>query len=148
MLVTTRIAAVLFFLNCKKWDYTIEIYRSQANCITANSNCYPLLHYLMGQPSAALKPYRKYNSTNGPICKHTDPHGNRAKSMDAAKVNTECYSEQPHADAGEDHGKAHISCCPHAVGRNKSKCPYNGFYDCDPSYHVKAHLCTLRFHAA
>ena len=31
MLVTTRIAAVLFFLNCKKWDYTIEIYGSQAN---------------------------------------------------------------------------------------------------------------------
>lgn len=30
MLVTTRIVAVLFFLNCKKWDYTIEIYRSQA----------------------------------------------------------------------------------------------------------------------
>ena len=65
-----------------------------------------------------------------------------------AQEDTEAHPAKPHGQAGNDHGKFHITCCPKAIGRNKGCGPDDGFHDRDPGNHMEAEARTLRLHAA
>ena len=102
----------------------------------------------MLQPFSAVESPGENNTSDRPVRKHSDPYSHRAKSHYTDQKYTQAESACPHCTAGCNHGKFCISCCSHAICRDKRHNPYKRFYNRDPHYHMETHLRTLRFHTA
>ena len=85
---------------------------------------------------------RTVQSVNIPI--HT---AHWAEASEADEIYAEAESENPHGDAGGEHGEFYVTGGSEAVGRDEGHYPYDWFDDCDPGYHVEAHLGALGFHS-
>ena len=102
----------------------------------------------MLQPFSAVESPGENNTSDRPVRKHSDPYSHRAKSHYTDQKYTQAESACPHCTAGCNHRKFCISCCSHAICRDKRHNPYKRFYNCDPHYHMETHLCTLFLHTA
>ena len=89
----------------------------------------------------------EYDSADSPVGEHSNPYGHWAEASEADEIYAEAESENPHGDAGGEHGEFYVAGGSEAVGRDEGHYPYDWFDDCDPGYHVEAHLSALGFHS-
>lgn len=102
----------------------------------------------MSKPFSIFKSYCINNSTDRPVCKHSDPHCDRSHMKNSRKYHGKHDSAKPHTQHGGRHCKSNIPCCPESIWWNKCHDPHDWFYDCDTCYHEYTKFCTLWFHAS
>ena len=106
-----------------------------------------LINHMVIKPFSRMETYSEYDCAKSPVAEHTNPYGNWTKSPDTAEINAKAYSTKPHSAAGGYHGEFYISGCTHSISWDKRNNPGNWLNNCDKGNHLKAELCTGRFHS-
>ena len=102
----------------------------------------------MSKPFSIFKSYCINNSTDRPVCKHSDPHCDRSHMKNSRKYHGKHDSAKPHTQHGGRHCKSNIPCCPESIWWNKCHDPHDWFYDRDTCYHEYTKFCTFWFHTS